>query len=330
MKLHPASLLSAERSFYYLFGEDRDAIFDAAETLVGGASDDLRVLRIDIDEIDRIPNEVRHEGLFGQSRCHVLVRNAESVGSKQAEKLLRLADQDLGEARIVVCAAGVDTRKSWHKRIVRHPQVCHCQFRLPSADSFRSWLMTQLAQSGLKLTKGSTELLLEHLQGKREAARNVIESLRIYDHGEGGILDVEVVGALLGERASEDIGTYCHEVACRSRRALSRLHRLLRDQLVPEIQILSWLQTRFVQLLMYKWYASRDASTAVTKAKIYAANRARVQQEAGQWTGRELILALGLISDSERLLKGASTESGQVVLEHLTRDLLLLGRSGAD
>lgn len=326
MRLSPSSLSKDKGSFYYLYGEDSDSLFDAAEQLLGTASDTLRLLRLDIDEIDCIDNEIRHGGLFGQNQCHVLIRNGERANPKQAEKLIGLASQDLETAMIVICAAHVDARKSWHKRLLAEEGVGHCRFNTLSPEAFRSWLSTQLKQSELVLTDESESLLLEHLQGKRQAAKSAIERLHLYNNGCREALDVDVVGALLGERISGDIGIYCHHIACRSAGSLSILHRLLNDKFILEVQILSWLQTRFTQLLLYKWHASKDPKTAISKAKVFFSNRQQVQEEAGYWSGRELMLALGLIVDSERQLKGASTESKQVVLKHLTRDLLLLGK----
>ncbi len=326
MRLSPSALSLAKGSFYYLYGEDHDSLFDAAEQLLGTASDTVRLLRLDVDEIDCIDNEIRHDGLFGQNQCHVLVRNAERASPKQAEKLIGFASRKQETAKIVICAAGVDARKSWHKRLLAEEGVGHCRFNTPSPEAFRSWLNTQLKQSELVLTNESETLLLEHLQGKRQAAKSAIERLHLYNNGCKEALDVDVVGALLGERVSEDIGIYCHHVACRSAASLSTLHRLLNDQLISEVQVLGWLQTRFTQLLLYKWHASKDPKTAILKAKIFFSNRQQIQEEARHWSGKELVLALGKIAGSEKLLKGASIESKQVVLKHLTRDLLLLGK----
>jgi len=323
MKVDSSRLFPADDVFYYLYGEDGDALSEAAGRLLGEGNN-ARLLRIDINELECAGNEIRHDNLFGPNRCHVLVRNAEQANPKQAEQLIKLASQAMHGVRIIVCAANVDTRKAWHKQLLTVASIKHCRFPILTPEAFQAWLLTIIREAGLRLTDEARALLSEQLQGKRQAARQTIQRLSLYAGESGELLDTRVVGILLGERLSEGIGIYCRHVARRSPGALSTLHCLLYDQLISEVQILAWLQPRFTQLLLYKWYASKDSGTALKKARVFYANRGDILTEARLWSARDLMLALNMIADTEKQLKGASIESKPVVLEHLTRDILNL------
>ncbi len=156
----------------------------------------------------------------------------------------------------------------------------------------------------------------------RLAAKQAVERLRLYDDGEGKELNAQVVGDLLGERSPQDIAAYCHAVAERSFAALSILRRLLREQQVQEIQVLSWLSTRMQQLLMYCWYEATDRRSASGKARLFGEARKCVPQEVKLWQAHELMQAMERIARAEMLLKGASIEGKSVVLERLTLDLV--------
>jgi len=324
MKLDPCRLFPAEDAFYYLYGEDRDALLEAAEHLLG-RDQDARLLRFDINEVDGIGNEIRHDSLFGPSRCHALVRNAEQANQKQARQLMQLAEQPLSGMRIIVCAAKIDMRKAVHKNLLAVQSLKHCRFNILTPEAFQTWLLETVRDAGLKLTDDARTLLVDQLQGKRQAARQAVQRLLLYVGQEREKqLDAGVVGLLLGERLSEDIAVYCHHVACCSPKALTTLHRLVYDQLISEVQILGWLQPRFAQILLYKWYAAKDPGTAMKRARIFYSNRQNISSEAGLWSARDLILALGMMTDTERKLKGASVESKFVALEYLTRNLLAM------
>lgn len=162
----------------------------------------------------------------------------------------------------------------------------------------------------------------ERLHGMRAAARMLIERLKLYDGGEGKRIGMEIVGDLLGERSPEDIEAYCHAVALRETTALALLRRLVNEQQVSEVQVLSWLGTRMNQLLMYRWYESQRERNPLQKARLFGDARRRVPQESRRWKGSELSYALKRMVQAEKLIKGASVESKLVVLERMTLDLL--------
>jgi len=321
VKLPPSRVMPPEHACYYLTGDDEDAVFEMAEMLLAHDSEHAVLVRVDVDELVRV-HENLAPGLFGEVRCHALVRNASSARPKQIDQLEKLAANPPEGLRLVICAPGIESKKALHKRLTALPQIAWCAFPRMDETQFRHWLEGLIADAGLTLSSESMALLSGQLQGMRLAARQAVERLRLYDDGEGAELDVQVVSDLLGERSPRDLAAFCNAVGERSATAPGILRHLLRDQQVSEIQALSWLSTRIQQLLMYSWYEAKDRRSASSKARLFGEARVRVPQEAKQWQARELIEAMGQISRAEMLLKGASVEDKHVVLERLTLSLV--------
>ncbi len=325
MKLPVARLFPPSHPVYYLYGEDRDTIFDTAERLLlEGADDSVLRLRVDASELERIEVETRSQGLFGASHSFAMVRNAESATPKESERLLALAERLLTDSaghRLVICAPEMSYKKALHKDL-QAMDIVVCECASPTLEQFGRRLHELLAETGLKVSREAESMLSERLVGMWGAARQAVDRMRLYDNGEGAQLESDVVAELLGERSPEDLGAYCAAVASRSPQALSLLHRLLREQQLSEVQVLSWLSTRLQQLLMYLWFQADDPRGAMFKAKVFGDAKKTIASEAKQWTPQELMLASYRLLEAEMLLKGASIEDKPVVLERLTLDLI--------
>ncbi len=320
-RIAPEKLLPPAAACFYLTGEDADALFEAGEALLTHEADGARILRVDVDELERVLENLQ-PGLFGERRCHALVRNAQSAKPRQIDQLEKWVAAPPAGLRLVICAPGVEARRAVHKRLTALPQLLWCVFPKPDAAHFRAWLQEQVQAAGLEIEEEAFMLLAERLQGMRAAARQAIERLRLYDGGEGVRLDMEVVASLLGERAPPELGAYCHAVALRSPEALSMLRRLLREQRLPALQVLAWLSTRMQQLLLYRWHARWNAAAAAARARLFGEAREQVPKEARHWRGRELIRVMERIAQAEMQLKGASLEDEAVVMERLTLRLI--------
>jgi len=320
VRVSPAQLSAARQDVFYLYGEDVDALFEAAERLLheGGAD----AYRLDVSELGRIELQTKHQDLFGGRRRHVLVRNAESANSKQAALLQDYAARTWVDARIIICAPLIEARKALHKHLVALEAVAHCCFYKPSAGEFRRWLDQEIGALGLNMDEPVRAYLAESLHGLRRATTGALQRLALYDGGQGGQLGLAQVAALIGESAPEDIERYCDAVCARSNQAIQIVRRLLRDAGSSEIQILTWLQNRITQMLMYKWFAAAGRKDAAGRARLFGAARKRLPAQAERWRSSELIAAVGRIAEAEVLLKGASVEAGGLVLERLTLALL--------
>ncbi|MES0371846.1 MAG: DNA polymerase III subunit delta [Mariprofundaceae bacterium] len=324
MKLSADRAVESDASALYLYGEDADALFEAAELLLAKGDPEATRLRVDVSELARIETESKSQGLFGPSKCYALVRNAESASPKQGDHLLKMVSEARPENRLIICAPGIAWKKALHKKMQAHSDsdLAQCEFHTPSPAAFQAWLAKEIKVENLNITDEALQMMGERLHGLRAAARQLIERLRLYDDGQGESLGISVVGDLLGERSPEDLEAYCHAVAKRDSEALILLRRLICDQQVAEVQIISWLGTRMNQLLMYCWYQAQRERNPLQKARVFGAARQQIPGEARAWKGKELSAAIKRITEAEKLIKGASIENNLVVLERMTIDLL--------
>jgi len=324
MRVNPDRLLPVQHSLYYLFGEDHDALFEAAESLLaaGDGSDGAHRMRVDINELARIEEQSRNQGLFGPSCCYALVRNAQSANVKQAAHLLKLLHSLSGDHRLIVCAPGIDWKKALHKKMQAESTLAQCEFNVPNEAGFKRWLDHELQVSALEISPEAVLWMAESLHGMRLAARQMIERLRWYDGGKGEMLGLDVVAELLGERAPDALEDWCHAIAMRQPKAIVLAQRLLRDQQVAEVQMISWLGTRIQQLLMYCWFQAKHERNPLQAAKVFGDARKLVGQEAALWSGSDLTLAMQRIVQAEKLIKGASVEDKGIVIEQLTLHLI--------
>lgn len=257
------------------------------------------------------------------------MRNAQSANPGQSEYLLKLVRSVLPDNRLIICAAGIDWKKALHKKMVAESALAQCEFHLPDEAGFRRWLEEEIRKSNLNISSDAVSWMSERLCGMRMAARQSIERLVWYDGGSGEALTLNVIGELLGERAPDALEDWCHAVARRDAGALGLTRRLLYDQNLAEVQMLSWLGMRLQQILMYRWYQSRRERNPLQAAKVFGVARRKVGEESGCWSGAELGMAVNRIVAAEKLIKGASVEGKPIVIERLVLDLVATGRLAA-
>ncbi|MDQ7002808.1 MAG: hypothetical protein Q9N02_09010 [Ghiorsea sp.] len=322
MQVSPKKLLPAEHRSYYLFGEDRDALLESAEALLATGEAGAIRLRVDVSELERIEVESRSQGLFGPQACYALVRNAEAATPKQSEHLLKLAASVAPENRLILCAPEITWKKALHKKVLAESLVVSSEFRLPTATDFKAWFTEHIKQENLYVVHDALDMITERLHGMREAAKQLVMRMKLYDHGEGVSFDVKLVGDLLGEHAPEDLDDFCHATAMKEARAISLLRHLLVNQHVSDVQLLTWLSMRFHQMLMYLWYQAKGERSPIQAARIFGAARQHIATEVQQWSAPELMQVMKEMTQAEKLLKGASIESRIMVLERLTLRLI--------
>jgi len=322
MRVSAQQLLPPRHGAYYLHGEDEDAIFEMAEALLAGGEGGAVRLRVDVSELARIEEESRSQGLFGPACCYALVRNAGSATPKQSEHLLRMAADVRPENRIIFCAAGIDWKKALHKKMRAIDSVAECEFPRLDEAAFSRWLAGEIEASGLNVTPDVVAWVAERLCGMRMAARQLIARMRDYDGDQGQQIGLSVIGELLGERAPGELEGWCHAVAMRDGRALGMARRLLSGQQVAAVQMISWLGTRMQQLLMYRWFHSQRDRNPLAAARVFGDARKLVDRENRNWSGPELSRAVQRIIEAEKLIKGASIEEDDTVIERLTLELV--------
>ncbi|MDQ6988602.1 MAG: hypothetical protein Q9M19_01875 [Mariprofundaceae bacterium] len=322
MQVSAQKLLPAQHSSYYLFGEDRDSLFEHADALLAEGEAEAIRLRVDISELGRIEVESRSQGLFGAQVCYALVRNAESATVKQTAHLLQLAASVEQGNRLIVCAAEITWKKALNKKMQAEDVVVSCEFRTPTLAHFQTWFQEAIQQQQLDVTQDAMIFITESLCGMRAACQQLMIRMKLYDADEGVRFDVALVSDLMGERAPDALESYCHAVAMKEAKAIAVLRHLLLNQQVAEVQLLTWLSMRLNQLLMYCWYQNKGERSPIQAAKIFGEGRQKVPQEVRMWTAPELMLALQDLVVVEKQLKGASIETKYMVLERLTLRLI--------
>ncbi|MDX8388592.1 MAG: hypothetical protein R8M46_08720 [Ghiorsea sp.] len=322
MQVSPQNILPPKHRSYYLFGEDRDGLFETAEALLAEGEPDAVRLRVDASELGQVEVESRSQGLFGPQACYALVRNAESATPKQSEHLLALAASVEPENRLIICAADITWKKAIHKKMLAESLVVSSEFRMPTVEGFNTWLVDQVKHANLHVTHEALEMIGERLCGLRTAAKQLIARMELYDHDEGINFDTQLVSELLGERAPDDLESYCHAVAMKDVQSIHLLRQLLVNQQVADVQLFTWLSMRMNQLLMYYWYQAKGERNPIQAAKIFGEARQHIATESRQWTATELMGVMKELTRVEKLLKGASVEARQTVLERLTLELV--------
>lgn len=317
MRISPNRLFPPKARCYYLFGDDEGEIFDCGERLLLWESDGAQILRADPSEWERVAVAFSHRGLFSLGRCHALIRDVAKAGPKDGERILQLIDRLPEDARLILCGPGMDRKKALHKRLIEHENVVACDFPMLDAKGFSRWLQAQLQQAQIEMEPEAFLLLCERLNGLRQAAKRVMERLKLYLAGERRVLTVEEVGTLLGEKAPVDLARLCHFVALRQAQAL----RILEDALVVEgvaaMQIVRWLQIRIRQLLLYRWHASRGE-----KPFLFGEHRRLIPMEAARWEACDLVHAMKALTDVEAVMKGGGEEEGGQALLRVIRAMV--------
>ena len=328
MRIAASKLRLLEHRCYYLFGEDYDAILEAADSLLAAGDKHAIRLRLDVSELSRIEEESRNQGLFEPSICYAMVRNAESSSPKQAAHLLQLAEDLANDTeshhRLIICAPNIDWKKALHKKMQALSNVACCEFHIPDEVQFQRWFEQALSQASLSLDDDALHDAVESLCGLRLAARQFIQRLEWYAAHSDEALDKKVVAALLGEHTPEELEDWCHAIAMRDTRAVSLALCLLRNQQVAEVKMLAWLGTRLQQMLMYRWHQSKGERNPLQKAKVFGDARHKLQKEAARWRPSELMDALHQLTEAEKLLKGASVEDKHIVMERITYQLVTI------
>ncbi len=317
MQVSPQHIFPMKHQSYYLFGEDRDALFETANKMLAEGEKEAVRLRVDVSELERIEMESRSQGLFGSQACYALVRNAESATPKQSEHVLKLAASVAPENRLIVCAAGITWKKTLHKQMLAEAKVVSSEFRLPNEAQFRAWLEAEIKASNLYIREDATQMMVERLHGLREAAKQLITRMKLYDNEEGIQFDTALVGELLGEHAPQDLDDFIHAVAMKETRAISLLRQLMMNQQVSDVQLHTWLSMRLNGLLMFLWYQRMGERRPAQAARLFGQASQLAAQEVKHWSAAELMAAMKKLTDTEKLLKGASTESRMMVMERL-------------
>ncbi|RMG92053.1 MAG: hypothetical protein D6703_02940 [Zetaproteobacteria bacterium] len=323
MELRPEQLLRSQAAVAYLYGDDRDGIMDLAESLLDAGEHQGTYLRVDCDELDSVQVRLRTGALFGPSSCRVLVRNAEQADPPQSRQLLSLVGEVVWPSRMIICAPDISWKKSLHKRLKSDERVVSCCLRSPGEADFHRWLSAAAKKNGVSMSPEAMSYAVERLCGMRQAAKQFLERARCYlGQGADECLDLEVVSALLGEKAPDELEGWCAAVASRKPEAIGLAARLMREQGIAPVQMTAWLGGRMQRMLLARWYQAQKHRDPVRAAGIFGAMRKSLARDLKNWPASEIIRALELIAEAERNVKGGGWRDGVEEIERLTLELV--------
>ncbi len=135
-------------------------------------------------------------------------------------------------------------------------------------------------------------------------------------------LDLEVVSALLGEKAPDELEDWCAAVASRRPEAIGLALRLVRDQGIAPVQMIAWLGGRLQKMLLARWHQAQKHRDPARAAGIFGAMRKSLVRDLKHWPASEIMRALALIAEAERNVKGAGWRDGAEEIERLTLELV--------
>jgi len=321
MNVSPQQLANSRAAIYYLFGEDEDAMHEAAASLLGPADAQTTLMRLDIQELSRFTTAVRSPSLFGPAQYRAMIRNTGSASPAQAKDLMEKLDDITTPHRLILCATGEMYKKAWHKKLCAHQAVACCEFQHLSDAAFQQWFAGAIKAAGLLVSGDDVTVMAAQLSGLRAEAKQLIERMQCYDNGEGQPVSLAVMRDLCGEHSPESLDEWCHATAMRQPHAVFMAHQLLTQQQVSEVQMLMWLSTRFQQLLMYCWHQAKRHPNPAQQARLFGAARQQVPQAAAVWDGQSLMQALHYLGEAEQAIKGGSPLPAVMIMEQFTAKL---------
>ncbi|MDX8410177.1 MAG: hypothetical protein R8J84_09100 [Mariprofundales bacterium] len=321
MKRSPHQLTDSDHDAYYLHGENHDALMAAANQIFARCPD-MPHLRVDVDGLGEIAQQWGNPSLFGPSGCVALVRNADAARGKQIDHLLGLAGRVPAGSCLILCAGGAMWKKALHKKLIAIPQLAHCEFHPPNEAEFLRWLQAEAKARSLNLVPEVVQRASERLCGMQQAASQWLERLQWYNEDPSTPISWSIAADLLGEKAPQELESWCHALAMRDATALRLQRRLVREQRVSEVQMVRWIGIRMQQIVLYRWHQAAHTPNPIAASKVFGEARKLIAREADQWPAPLLSNLLSRIRHAEALLKGASPQSKEVVLEQLSCDLL--------
>jgi len=311
-------------SCVYLHGDDESSITEEMNMLLGETQEGIRVMRLDMVELEKARSVSKSLSLFGEIQYRVAIRNVQSATPAQTKNLLKLIEEKRQALMLILCAPHVKYSKSLHKSLLRHTDVNVQAFRPKTGVFFQQWVTSELQRRHVNVSTDARQWICQQLDGMQSSVRQLLDHLVLYQNGESHVIDTPVVAALCGEEKSEEIRHYCHAVLRRSPQALVVLHHLLLQQGVVAIQISVWLQNALHSMLMYKQLRCKMSSAqAARQARIFTTDdKAVFAQQYQHWSDSQLQLALYELVELECLLKGHSTESDDILLQRTTVKLI--------
>lgn len=324
-----------EGAVYLVEGDDPTLVGDAVRVLVdellGDADRTLAMEDFTGDEVEpSAVAEACRTAPFLADRRVVVLRDVGRFGTEELAPLLAYIEDPVETTALVLAAGGGRLAPKLVAAAKARGQVRSTAVGRDSA----TWVHDRLRRSGLRVDAEAEARIGAHLGSDLSRLPGLVDVL-VSAHGTGARLGVDDVNPYLGEAggvAPWDLTDAIDSGA--SDRALSALHRLLGAGQRHPLVVLSVLARHFGNLLavdspsITTESAAADALGIAKGRSTFPAKKALASLRRYGSTG--VGQAIGLLSDAELDLKGATELPGELVLEILVARLCFIARaSGA-
>jgi DNA polymerase III subunit delta len=179
------------RPIILLYGPDAGLVRERADALLASAVDDpndpFSLVRLDGDELSAEPSRLVDEAmtmpLFGGRRA-IRVR----AGSRSfASGVDTLAEQPIKDCRIVIEAGELRPESPLRKACERARTAVAIACYADDANQLARLIDGELRISNLSIAPDARMALMALLGGDRQASRNELKKLALYDHGRGEV-----------------------------------------------------------------------------------------------------------------------------------------------
>lgn len=306
-----------------------EAVEKTIRELLGGEDRSLALEDYEGDDVDlaAVADSCRTPPFLVSKRV-IVVRSAGRYNTDEVDPLLRYLEDPLPTTSLVLAGGGGQivpklVAASKAKGIVISTTV----------DSRRAgeWLADRLGQASVHLDRDAQNLVRAHLGEDVSAVVPLLELLEAA-YGSGAKVGSEQVEVYLGEAGSVTPWAFSDAIdAGDAALALGMLHRMLGAGGRHPLVVISMLHRHVGGLMRV------DSPTISTEAEAAAAMgiasgrstfpAKKALRSARQWGSSNIAEAIGLLADADADLKGASSWSGEAVLEVLVARLCRLARA---
>ncbi len=234
---------------YLFFGEERYLVLKMRDNLVRAAVSPDDTMNLNIHktawpDVSKIMDECLAMPFFADRRV-VLVQDsgyfAAGKGKEEAEKLIGLLGELPETTILLFVETEVDKRSRLYKAVSK--AGLSVEFEHPDEMELARWVVSQLSENRIRITKGALQMLLERTGADMT------------------MLSETDVGGLVAERLETRVFDLVDAVGHRDRRgAISRYDELLRMQEEPN-RILYFLGRQFNLLYLMKVLSQKGKGT---------------------------------------------------------------------
>jgi DNA polymerase-3 subunit delta len=256
---------------------------------------------------------------FLVDRRVVVVRDAGRLLAADAPRLMEVVDDPLPTTVLVLVAGGGTVPAALVKAVTAHGQVV--DVATTKAGDRRAWLQGHLRTAPVKLDRGASELLADHVGEDLGRVEGLLGALSAA-YGDGATVSADDLAPYLGEAGTVPRYELTDAIdRGEPGRALGVLHRMLDTGALAPMQVLATLHGHFSNMLALDGEdaaGERDAA-AILGSPPFVAKKALEQSRR---LGSEKIgHAITLIAAADLDCRGASGLPPEVVIEVLVARL---------